>query len=547
MQACNVRNGVLESNKTTMCTRSSRRAQTTGILLPTPTNLSNLQHKPAALPSPQTIQALQPNPISHDQQMASYPNDVGVSTLDATQAFDGLSTIEKMYALHIAHASWAGAKICLFQCSHEAPVIFMLLQLTFSGENDVGFAQLKAAAGVSEEHWIGFLTFAAAFYANFGNYKSFGDSKILPAIPAQELHKILTASSAYGANKAIVGELWDAVRELLYSTEPVKELGFPPSGSSTYYSANVSKEDVAAVQAFMDAHQISGYNTRLFKEADGSFVVRLASAEESSTGAIAEGLVGEKQTPIKVVAGDYAPLMGRVVAALEKAKSHAANPNQEIMLTHYCTSFRTGSIEAHMQGSRAWVQDKGPAVESYLGFIESYRDPFGVRGEWEGFVAVVNRVMSEKFTLLVDTAESLLPLLPWPAAFEKDRFLRPDFTSLDVLSFGSSGIPAGINIPNYDDIRQNEGFKNVSLGNGRFERGGWRQIEIFCLQMLLIVGLLLEVGQPVICLSYLFFIGSPLFPYSPPPVSHLFSLPSLPLRLFSLSKSPSRLPLFQDR
>lgn len=100
-----------------------------------------------------------------------------------------------------------------------------------------------------------------------------------------------------------------------------------------------------------------------------------------------------------------------------------------------------------------------------MGWIETYIDPQNIRAYYECWVAIVDKDKSAKFKKLVENSEQVIPLLPWPKNMEKDNFLAPDFTTLEIITFATNSCPLGINIPNYDDIRDNEGFKNVFLSN----------------------------------------------------------------------------------
>lgn len=402
------------------------------------------------------------------------PNDIGISALDCGEAFRLLSPQEKKYAHYLSQAAWYGGLVVLLQTSPESPNIFVLLQRVFRKQTPTELEKVATSVGLSSEEYQAFLVYAAGLYANMGNYKSFGDTKFIPNLPKDRFKALIWASRAFQEQPTEMKTLWDSCCCLLYSLDDKqKQLGLGDKGITTYFSGNCCLEDAEVTQKFLDSKKLSAYNTRLFKKDNGgkpSYEVRLASAvkqECAVNGECESGCgtfcFGDKD--FTVTRGDYASLMEKVCFYLQQAQSYAANENQRKMIENYRRSFTLGSIDAHKEGSRYWIKDKGPIVESYIGFIESYRDPFGSRGEFEGFVAVVNKAMSERFAKLVSSAEVLLPELPWPKEFEKDTFLKPDFTSLDVLTFAGSGIPAGINIPNYDDIRQSEGFKNVSLGN----------------------------------------------------------------------------------
>ncbi|KIM28659.1 hypothetical protein M408DRAFT_329404 [Serendipita vermifera MAFF 305830] len=391
-------------------------------------------------------------------------------SLGVKSAFDQLTPKEQLYAHWVGVACWAGARIIQGQWTPQARDLYDMLVATFSNADGscVDLDKLKEDSKVSDDHWKHAITYTAQVFGNLVNYKSFGFSKFIPRIKAEDFKAIAAASP----NSARALELWEKVADYIYNIEPEAAMliGDPNKGHVTnyYFGELTTAEEVAAIQKTAERENIDVLNTRVEKHGPDNFTLHVASVIEKEKHVTFGPEGDESKCKLRVKWGDFKEDLQRAVNALNEAVKYAANEHQEAALKNYIESFQTGDIEAHKKGSTHWVKDVGPVVESYIGFIETYVDPFGGRAEWEGFTAIVNKTLSAKYDILVNRAAELIKDLPWGKDFEVDVFRRPDFTALEVVSFATGGIPAGINIPNtfsYYDIREKTGFKNVSLAN----------------------------------------------------------------------------------
>lgn len=124
------------------------------------------------------------------------PASTPVVALETSNAFNGLSDTEKLYAYWIGRASWEGALICLAQTSPESIPIFCMLLSIFKQQSVSVIADRAVAAGLTRAEIDNILMYAAAFFSNMGNYKSLGDTKFVPQVSLDTFRAFLRCASS---------------------------------------------------------------------------------------------------------------------------------------------------------------------------------------------------------------------------------------------------------------------------------------------------------------------------------------------------------------
>ena len=101
------------------------------------------------------------------------------------------------------------------------------------------------------------------------------------------------------------------------------------------------------------------------------------------------------EEPYKV-GGLYSKAIEKIVSWLQKAATVAESPAQEAYIKELIKFYQTGSLKTFDDYSIMWAEDTQDQVDFINGFIESYGDPLGMTGSWEGMVNFRNEAASHR-------------------------------------------------------------------------------------------------------------------------------------------------------
>lgn len=355
-----------------------------------------------------------------------------------------LSKADQRVAWHLALAAHAGEPIQYDQLGWDNLELKHLLECVHL----FGAADPKAPFAQKLSEYL------VRFYGQSGNHDLVTGAKFVPAFTPAELEQHALAALKAGAPLAaqdeagVKAQLARLQRALFDATfEPQLTAKAPPPGkdlltasSNTAYGRDVTLEDL---KGFQEKHSL---NSRVVKE-NGKLVEQVFRA----------GTPDKKLAP-----GLYAAELARVIAHLEAAKKHAGK-QQQAALSKLVRYFQTGSAADWDAYNIAWLK-ANPPVDANLGFIETYVDARGQKGQWEALVNYQDPTENKVMELLAKKAQYFEDRMPWPAQYRRKKIALPVAKAIHLLASYPTP-PAGINLPNEQHIRQKHGSKSVLVAN----------------------------------------------------------------------------------
>ena len=108
--------------------------------------------------------------------------------------------------------------------------------------------------GITKEDFQAYLVYCSGIFANMGNYKGFGDFKIVPDLTPEKFLQIVQASKAYKDDKERVMSIWNSIKDIMFLlNKETKQLGLGKNGITKYWTANCNEVIFKFITSFLNS------------------------------------------------------------------------------------------------------------------------------------------------------------------------------------------------------------------------------------------------------------------------------------------------------
>jgi len=362
--------------------------------------------------------------------------------------FEDLSLQEKKLVYYLSQAALSGRDITWDQNYRHN----LLLRKTLG-------AIIRGAKGRRDsKSYDQLLTYAKRVWFANGIHHHYSSLKMLPEFDAATFEDMLRNTPTENLPLR-EGETVDQLLAILIPVlfDPAvapRKVNLDPDAdqllsSATNFYRDVSQAEAEAFYAARidtsDPRPVSwGLNSQLVKK-DGQLVERVWKVD-----------------------GMYGAAIQHIVHWLKKAVKVAENPTQKAWLQKLVNYYRSGDLSEFDAYSIAWTGDTESRADTVNGFIETYGDPLGYRGAWEGIVSIRDLLATKRIATVADQAQWFEDNSPIMDVHKKKNVVGISAKVITVVTEAGDAAPStpiGINLPNPNWIRAEHGSKSVTLGN----------------------------------------------------------------------------------